>query len=157
MLGAMMYASKVAMAALPNVHLIGMFIVVFTLCFRVKALIPIYIYVFLEGILQGFNAWWAPYLYVWTILWAIVMILPKNMPKKVQIVVYPAVCGLHGFLFGTLYTPLFAFLMRMNTKAALAWIVAGLEFDAVHGVSNICLGLLIVPLTELVKKILPKK
>ena len=78
-----MYASKIAMEAIPNVHLLGMFIALYTVTFRRKALYPIYIFVFLTGILNGFATWWLPYLYVWTVLWALVMLLPKNMPKWV--------------------------------------------------------------------------
>ena len=70
------------MSALPNIHLLGMLIMVLTLTFRWRALIPIYIYVFLDGLYFGFNVWWVPYLYVWTVLWGMVMLLPKQMSKK---------------------------------------------------------------------------
>ena len=45
MLGAVMYASKMLMEVLPNVHLLGTFVVAFTVVYRKKALYPIYIYV----------------------------------------------------------------------------------------------------------------
>ncbi|MBR5134134.1 MAG: hypothetical protein IKV35_00890 [Clostridia bacterium] len=35
----------------------------------------------------------------------------------------------------------------------IAWIVVGLPWDAVHGAGNICAGILIVPLSELLFKI----
>ena len=47
MLGALMYASKVFMELLPNVHLLGVFTLSFTLVYRKKALYPIYTYVLL--------------------------------------------------------------------------------------------------------------
>lgn len=156
-LGALMFATKLLMEALPNIHLLGLFIVAFTLVFRWKALYPIYIYVFLDGIFQAFSVWWVPYLYIWTLLWGAVMLLPKNMPKKVQYVVYPAVCGLHGFLFGTLYSPVWGLLNRMSWKAIGTWIIAGLPYDAIHGVSNIVAGLLIVPLVALMRKLLANR
>ncbi len=102
MLGAVMYASKMLMEVLPNVHLLGTFVVAFTVVYRKKALYPIYIYVILNGIFSGFATWWVPYLYVWTVLWGAVMLLPRHMPKKVQPFVYMTVCAAHGFLFGTL-------------------------------------------------------
>ena len=40
MLGALMYASKMIMEVIPNVHLLGMFIVAFTVVYRKKALYP---------------------------------------------------------------------------------------------------------------------
>ena len=40
MLGAVMYASKVIMEIAPNIHLLGTFIVAFTVVYRRKALYP---------------------------------------------------------------------------------------------------------------------
>ena len=142
------------MESLPNIHLLGMFTIVFTVVFRWKALIPIYLYVFLNGLVAGFNLWWFPYLYIWTILWGMTMILPKRMPRKVQCVVYPIVCGLHGFAFGALYAPAQALMFGFDFKQMLVWISAGLPFDAIHGVANICAGLLVVPLVELLRTLL---
>ena len=55
MLGALMYISKVLLEFLPNVHLIGVFIVASTVVYRRKALYPLYIFVFLTGLLSGFS------------------------------------------------------------------------------------------------------
>ena len=74
MLGAVMYASKMIMEFAPNIHLLGAFIVAFTVVYRKKALYPIYVFVLLIGLFNGFNAWWLPYLYIWTVLWAAVML-----------------------------------------------------------------------------------
>ena len=156
MLGALMYGSKVAMAALPNIHLLGMFVMTFTLVFRQKALIPLYLYVLLEGLFGGFSLWWLPYLYVWTVLWGVTMLLPKTMPKKVACVVYPVVCALHGLLFGTLYAPAQALLFHLNFQQTVAWIVAGFPFDALHGLGNLVAGCLILPLSELMNNLLKK-
>lgn len=151
MLGAVMFASKMLMEILPNIHLLGTFIVAITVVYRKKALYPIYIYVLLNGIFAGFAMWWIPYLYVWTILWAAVMILPKNMPKKIAPIVYAIVCALHGFGFGVLYAPAQALMFGLNFDATLTWIAAGLPFDIIHGISNLCCGILIVPLIKLLK------
>ena len=151
MLGAVMFASKMLMEILPNIHLLGMFIVAITVVYRKKALYPIYIYVLLNGIFAGFATWWIPYLYVWTVLWAAIMILPKKMPPKVAPIVYAVVCSLHGFGFGILYAPAQAVIFGLNFKAMLAWIAAGMSFDVIHGISNLCCGILIVPLIKLLK------
>ena len=105
MLGALMYASKVFMELLPNVHLLGVFTISFTLVYRKKALYPIYTYILLNGLFAGFATWWIPYLYLWTILWGVTMLLPRKIPKKIQPIVYMVVNACHGFLFGTLYAP----------------------------------------------------
>ena len=67
LLGTMMYASKLIMEALPNVHLLGTFVVTFTIVYRKKALYPIYIFVLLTGIFSGFGTWWLAYLYIWAV------------------------------------------------------------------------------------------
>ena len=43
MLGAVMYASKIIMEFAPNIHLIGVFTVAFTVVYRQKALYAIYL------------------------------------------------------------------------------------------------------------------
>lgn len=151
MLGGVMYVSKMIMEAAPNIHLLGTFIVAFTVVYRKKALYPIYIYVLLNGMFSGFSAWWVPYLYVWTVLWGAVMLLPRSMPKKIRPLVYMSVCAAHGFLFGTLYAPAQAILFGLSFKGMIAWIIAGLPFDCIHGISNFFCGILIVPLISLLR------
>ena len=85
MLGTIMFCSKIIMEVLPNIHLLGMFTMTYTVVFRKKALLPIYVYVFLNGLYAGFDVWWLPYLYIWTILWGITMLLPKRMPLSICI------------------------------------------------------------------------
>ena len=154
MLATLMFCSKLVMEALPNIHLLGMLTMTCTLVFRKKALIPIYLYVLLNGLYAGFSMWWMPYLYIWTILWGITMMLPRRMPKKAACVVYPLVCGIHGFAFGTLYAPAHALMLGFNLEQTLAWIAAGLPFDLLHGFGNLCVGLLILPLSELLRKLM---
>ena len=89
MFGVLMFSSKLLMEALPNIHLLGMFTVLLTVVYRSRALYPIYTYVLLNGAYAGFSPWWLPYLYIWTVLWGVVMLLPKNMPRKAAAVVYP--------------------------------------------------------------------
>lgn len=152
-LGALMFISKIVMEALPNIHLLGMLTITYTIVFRKKALIPIYAYVLLNGLFAGFNAWWIPYLYIWTILWGITMLLPKNMPKSVSIVVYPLICALHGLFFGALYAPIQALMYGFTFEQTLTWIAAGLTFDIIHMIGNFAVGLLIFPISITLKKL----
>ena len=152
MLGAIMFCSKLLMEALPNIHIVGMLVMLYTVVFRVKALVPIYIYVFLTGLYAGFDIWWIPYLYIWTILWALTMILPKNMPRVAAIAVYSVVCGLHGFLYGILYAPAQAIIFGLDWNGMVGWIVTGIPYDLIHGLSNVMAGLLVLPLAELMKR-----
>lgn len=151
MLGAVMYASKIIMEVAPNIHLLGVFTIAFTAVYGKKALYPIYLYVLMNGAFCGFAAWWIPYLYLWTILWGAVMLLPKKIPEKIKPLVYMVICAMHGFLFGTLYAPAQALIYGLSFKAMIAWIVAGLPFDFIHGVSNFFCGILIVPIISVLR------
>ena len=153
MLGALMYCSKVIMEVVPNVHLLGVFTVAFTVVYRKKALFPIYVYVLLNGIFSGFATWWIPYLYLWTVLWAVIMLLPKNMSRKKSVIIYSVIAALHGFLYGVLYAPAQAIMFHLDFKGMVNWVILGFPFDAIHGVSNFFCGLLIVPLIELLSRI----
>lgn len=151
-----MFVSKEITAALPNIHLLGMLVMTYTLVFRVKALAAIYLYVFLNGLYSGFASWWVPYLYVWTVLWGITMLLPKKMPKWLATIVYPVVCSLHGFAFGLLYAPAQALMYDLNLQEMLFWIAEGIPFDVIHGISNFFVGMLIFPFSELLKMLMRK-
>lgn len=148
MLGAVMFCSKVLMEFLPNIHLLGALTVAYTIAFRKKALYPIYTYVFLDGLFAGFSTWWIPYLYIWTVLWAVVMLLPN----KTNRLIYMLVCSMHGFLFGTLYAPAQAIIYGLSIQGMIAWIIAGLPYDCIHGISNFFVGIIIVPIVSLLRR-----
>lgn len=153
MLGALMYASKMIMEVVPNVHLLGAFVVAFTVVYGKKALYPIYVFVFLIGLMNGFATWWLPYLYLWTVLWGATMLLPKNVPEKWKPLMYMAVSGAHGYLYGTLYAPAQALLFGLDFDGMITWIIAGLPWDMVHGTSNFLCGVIIYPLVKILQRI----
>lgn len=153
MLGAVLFAAKVVFEALPNIHPVAMLIMVYTIVYRVRALFPLYLFILLFGAFYGFSVWWIPYLYIWTILWAVTMLLPKNMKPKIAMIVYPCVCGLFGLCYGALYAPAQALLYGFDLPTTLKWIAAGLPFDALHAIGNAAMGLLILPLSKLLGKL----
>ncbi len=147
MLGVIMFLSKLLMDALPNIHLLAMLTIAYTLVFRKKALYPIYIYVMLLGLIYGFQPWWVPHLYLWAVLWAGAMLIPKTMKTHWKVVLCIALCGAHGFLYGVMYAPAQALLYGMNWQGMVAWIVAGFPFDIIHGIGNLFAGILIYPIS----------
>ncbi len=150
---AIMFASDILLDFAMNVHLLGMLITVFTVIYRAKALIPIYIYVLLYGIFYGFSGWGFGYLYVWAVLWAVVMLLPRKMKPTVAAAVYAAVAGLHGLAFGTLLAPLNSFLMGFDFNQTVAWIFTGFYADLIHCVSNVIItAFLAMPLINVLEK-----
>ena len=148
MLGALMFGAQVVMEILPNIHLSGMFVILYTVLFRKKALIPIYLYVFLVGVRWGFGLAWIPYLYLWLILWAMVMLIPQKTPRKWKMILYPFVGALFGLSFGVLYAPSQALLFGLNFKQTLLWIAAGFTWDLIHAAGNAVFSTLVIPISE---------
>jgi energy-coupling factor transport system substrate-specific component len=153
MLGALLVLSDLVMDVLPNIHFVGLLSVLYTVVYRAKALVPIYVYVFITGFYSGFATWWVPYLYVWAVLWGMAMLIPSKIPPTAKKIVYPAVCALHGFAFGIIYAPGQALLFGYNLEQTIAWIMAGTGFDITHGISNFCAGLLVYPLSQTLIKL----
>ncbi len=158
MLGTLLFLGDMLMEWAPNIHFVGALTVTYTVVYRVRALIPIYIYVFLNGLYAAFGlwvipSWWIPYLYVWTVLWGATMLLPRRMPKTLAVPVYMVVCGLHGLIFGTLCAPVQALFWGLDLQKTLAWIAIGFPFDVIHAVGNLATGVLIVPLSGLLMRL----
>ena len=153
MLASIMYVSKIIMDSFPNIHLIGTLTIAYTLVYRKKALYIIYTFVFITGLFNGFGVWWIPYLYIWTILWGMTMLLPKNIPNKFKPIVYMILCASHGFLYGILYAPSQALLFGLDFNGMIAWIMSGLYFDLIHGISNFMIGTLILPIVNILQKV----
>ncbi|MEE0968118.1 MAG: hypothetical protein U0M06_01940 [Clostridia bacterium] len=145
-LGVLMYLGDILMEWLPNVHFVGVLCVVYTLVYRKKALIPLYIYVLLNGFFAGFSIWWIPYLYIWLPLWALAMLIRKNHRVEICILLSSGITMLHGFAFGILYAPAQAIMFGLDAKATLAWIAAGLPWDIIHGLGNLAASVIIIPI-----------
>ena len=155
MLGVIMFISDIMMDFLPNVHLVGVLTVVYTAVYRRGALIPIYIYAFLNGLFFGFGPWWVSYLYIWTILWGAAMLVPRGLGDRVKRVLYIVICTLHGLLFGALYLPVQAVFFSSDPTYLKGWWSIGfVTADIYHGIGNCVFGiLLILPLSALLDKL----
>lgn len=147
--GAIMMATQVALSALPNIHLVAVFVILAALLFGWKSLFSVYIFVVLEGLIYGFNMWFINYLYVWTILAIIAILLRKQHSK----VFWAAVGGIFGLAFGALCAV--PYLLVGGWAAAFSYWVAGIPFDLIHCVSNAVLVLILLePLYKLCRKLL---
>ena len=151
MLAALMFCSKLIMEALPNIHLVAVFVILAALLFGWKSLISIYIFALLEGLVYGFGIWFVNYLYVWTILAVIAILLRKNKSK----VFWASIAGIFGLLFGALCSIPHYFIG--GWAGMFAYWIAGIPFDLIHCVSNAVLTfVLLMPLYDLCTKIMQK-
>ena len=154
MLGVILYISDIMMEFLPNIHMVGALIVVYTIVYRWYALIPIYVYAMLNGLFAGFGPWWVGYLYIWTILWGAIMLIPRGLSKKARLFLYVAICTLHGFAFGFLYLPVQAIFISSDPVFLKTWWSVGfVTADIYQGIGNLVFGVaLIYPLSEILSK-----
>ena len=145
---AMMIIGKEILAFLPNIEIVSLFIIVLTLAYGLKALIPVYIFVLAEGLLYGFGLWFWGYLYIWAILVLAVFALRKYD----SLILWTALSGIFGLLFGTLGSIPHFFISGIG--GGTAYIIAGLSFDITHSIGNIVITLaLFVPLKKLILKL----
>jgi len=149
LMGALMFGSKLALSALPNIHINTVLIILCTVLFGWKALYAVFTYVMLEGIIFGFGTWWISYLYIWPGFVLICMLLRKNNSALIWAVT-AAVCGL---FFGALCS--IPYLFIGGWEAALSYWVSGIPFDLSHCAGNFCLTLILYkPLYMIIQKAL---
>ncbi len=137
LLSALLLVSQVGLAFLPNIEVVSLLIILYTLFFQKKTLYIIYIFALLEGLIYGFGIWWIMYLYVWTILWGIAMLLKEDKSP----IIWAFVSGFFGLFFGTLCSVPYFFTGGVNM--GLSWIVAGLQMDIIHGIGNFFVALVL--------------
>ncbi len=137
---------------IPNVHQMALFIAGFTVVYGVKGLMPVMVYVFLEGLFGGFSLWWVPYLYAWPILWLLFFLIPRKqrLNEVVAGILITAASALHGIGFGALYAPFQCYtLFKGNWETTWIWWLNGLPFDLSHMIGNIAASLLAIPFIRL--------
>ena len=149
LLSAILYVSKVALEFLPNVELVSLLTVLYTLVFGKEAFLIVTVFNLFELIQWGFGTWWVSYLYVWPLLVLITLLLKKII--KEEFLIWSVVSGLFGLIFGSLFAIVY---LPVDPASALAYWISGLPWDVWHGVCNFVLMLVIgKPLYLLLKKI----
>lgn len=137
LLAALLTASKYLLDGLPNIELVSLLVIVYTLEFPRLAAPAVYTYVFLYGLLNGFGMWWFPQLYIWAVL----MLLTRLLQGLGAPLAWALVSGIFGLCYGALYAVSYA---ALNGPAAgLAWWVSGVPFDLLHGAGNFIAALVL--------------
>ena len=129
LMGALLVVSKQAMSGLPNLEPVSLLIILFALELPRETPGAITVFILLQGVLYGFGLWWVMYLYVWYLL-ALLAWLLRRMDNAFFWAVFS---GLYGAVYLFAKTPAFA----------LSWWLSGLSYDAMHGVGNFVLMLLL--------------
>ena len=138
LLSAILYVSKVALEFLPNVELVSLLVILYTLVFGKETFLTVTVFNLFELIQWGFGTWWFSYLYVWPLLCLITLILKKLI--KEEILVWAILSGCFGLIFGSLFVIVY---IPINLSYALTYWISGLPWDVWHGVCNFILMLVL--------------
>ena len=133
---ALVFGLQVALAAIPNGECVTLLFILYTLYFRYRTLYIIYTFALLEGLTYGFGIWWFMYLYIWTILWALVMVLGRR-PRPHWF--WAILAAVYGLFYGLLCA--FPYLLVGGPAMAFSWWVTGIPFDLLHCVFNFAIVL----------------
>ena len=139
MLGALMFALKAAMMALPNIHPVAVFIIAGTIYFGWRMLYAVAVYVMLEGIVYGFGIWWISYLYIWPLLVCITMLFRKTQGR----LFWAVVAAVFGLCFGAMCA--IPYLIAGGWSAGFSYWLSGIPFDIAHCVGNFAAVLALLP------------
>ena len=137
---ALLIVVKIALAVpiLPNIELVSLFVMLFTLTFERRVLPMIYVFVLANGLIYGFDLrWWSAYLYVWTILAGLTWLCRRSEAP----LTFATLSGAFGLCFGALCS--IPYLFMGGPAAMFGYWVLGIPFDLLHGGANfaICLVL----------------
>ncbi|MBS4829541.1 MAG: hypothetical protein KH128_10825 [Firmicutes bacterium] len=137
MMVAALESAKLALSFLPNIELVTLLIILFTLTVGKKIYYAVFAFVVLEGLLYGFGIWWVMYLYMWPLLAWVTWLLRR----KKDVWTFALLSGAFGLGFGAMCAVPYLFVGGINT--AFAWWVSGIPFDIIHGISNFVLMLIL--------------
>ena len=128
-LTALLFTGQVVMSFLPNLEIVSLLIILYTIFF---------------------GMWWFQYLYIWSILAMVVLLLRHNTSA----LFWSIISGFFGLSFGALCT--LPYLFTGGPAAAFSYWVSGLGFDLTHCIGNVVLCLVLFkPLYALLQKVFP--
>lgn len=136
-LGVTLYASQVAMAFLPNIEIVSLLVIIFTLVLGKRIIGVLAVFVLVEGVTYGFGTWWLMYLYIWPLL-ALVTYLLRRMTGTVS---WALLSGVFGLLFGFLCS--LVYFAIGGVGGGISYFISGIPFDIIHCVSNFLLTMLL--------------
>ncbi|MDO4513342.1 MAG: hypothetical protein Q4B72_04835 [Lachnospiraceae bacterium] len=139
--------AKNALAFLPNVELVTLLFILYTLTFGRKVLFVVPAFILLEGTIYGFGLWWVMYLYTWPLL----VFITWLFRRQESVLFWSVLSGVFGLMFGALCS--IPYFIGGGVAAGVAWWIAGIPYDILHCIANflICL-ILYVPLRGILHK-----
>lgn len=141
-------ASKMAMSYLPNIELVTLLIILYTLFWGKRIYYVLVAFALIEGCIYGFGIWWVMYLYVWPLF----AFLTNLFRKQQSVWFWSIVSACYGLFFGALCS--IPYLFTTGIYGAFTWWVGGIPFDIIHCISNFVLCMvLFLPLRKVFSRI----
>ncbi len=149
LLSAILYVSKLMLDFLPNVELVSLFIILFSLVFGRETLLTVTVFNLFQIIQWGIGTWTISYLYVWPLLCLLTLLLKKVI--KEEFLIWSIFSGLFGLIFGSLFALVY---IPVDPAYALSYWISGLPWDVWHAVWNFALMLVLgKPLYRLLNRL----
>ncbi len=149
-LSASITAGKLALSFIPNIEIVTLLFIVYTVVFGHKrTLLVSLIFTTTEIFIYGFATWLLVYYFIWPILIMITELISKRFKSEYAY-------GILGAIFGYTFGIFFAVVESFFYGLAYGWAywIRGLLFDLLHGTSNFIIILFLFnPLKNLLGKL----
>ncbi len=148
-LSATITSGKFALSFVPNVEIVTLLLMVYTIVFGIKvSLLCAFIFSTIEIFIYGFHTWLLGYYLIWPILILISAIMNTKIKTEYG---YAVLAGIFGFTFGLFFAVIES--LFYGIPYGISYWIRGIPFDIVHGVSNFIIVLfLFKPLINLLQK-----
>lgn len=148
LLSALITSGKLVLSFIPNVEIVTLLFIVYTITLGAKhSLLISIVFVSTEIFLYGFSTWVLVYYIIWPMLILVIRIFYKKFRSEYT---FAAIAGIFGLTFGIYFAIAESFFY--GWAYGLTYWVRGIPFDLIHGVSNYIITLVLFkPLTSIVK------
>ena len=138
--------AKLSMSYLPNIELVTLLVILYTLFFGKRIYFVLAAFVLIEGFIYGFGTWWFMYLYVWPLL----AFLTNLFRKQQSVWFWSIFSAAYGLCYGAFCSITYIFISGFH--GAFAYWIAGIPFDVIHCISNFILCMILfVPLRRVMR------
>ena len=136
LLAALLKSSQAALSFLPNIEIVSLLILIFSIRLGAKRTIYITIlYSTLNIMIWGLSPATIGYFFVWSGYSVVCSVCKNFLNKDINVAIF---LGLFGLIFGALFAIMY---LPMGYSYALTYWINGLTFDIIHTISNFIIGL----------------
>lgn len=132
LLSASITAGKFALAFVPNVEVVTLLFILYTIAFGPRRILfTSVVFTTTEILIYGFHTWLLAYYFVWPTLILLSSIMKNRINSEYG---YAALAGFFGLTFGFYFALVEA--LFYGYLYGLTYWIRGIPFDIIHGVSN---------------------